>query len=506
MEETFGINNVTLVDGQPRLLGLRELLQIYVDHRIEVVRRRSEFRRRKRQDRLHLVDGLMIALLNIDEVIQVIRTSDDASSAKDRLMTVFDLSEIQAQYILDTPLRRLTRYDRLELEREREKLQGEIAELTAILESESRLREVVSGELASVAERFADPRRTVLLEGTGAPRTAAVPLEVADDPCLVLLSSTGLVARTPISTAERDPGDLFSTAAPAGQGGPAAGPRSAHDTVASSVAATVRGSIGVVTSAGRLIRVGALEIPALPPSAHSPSLAGGAPVTEFVALQPGETVVGLAAPDAAGAGLALGTAAGVVKRVAPDYPGSSSEFEVISLKPGDRVVGAVQLTTEDCDLVFIGTDAQLLRFPAAAVRPQGRAAGGMAGIRLTARATVAWFGAIGAGPAGPGAGEPVVVTVAGSTGALPGTGAETVKVTPYQEYPSKGRATGGVRCHRFLKGEDTLVLAWAGPGPARGATNAGVPVDLPEPDGRRDGSGARIRQPLASLGGQAPPT
>ena len=124
MEETFGINNVALVDGQPRVLGLRELLQIYVDHRIEVVRRRSEFRRRKRADRLHLVDGLLIALLNIDEVIQVIRTSDDAAQAKDRLMSVFDLSEIQAQYILDTPLRRLTRYDRLELERERENLQA----------------------------------------------------------------------------------------------------------------------------------------------------------------------------------------------------------------------------------------------------------------------------------------------------------------------------------------------------------------------------------------------
>ena len=119
MEETFGINNVALVDGQPRVLGLRELLQIYVDHRIEVVRRRTAFRRAKRADRMHLVDGLIIALLNIDEVIQVIRASDDAAAAKERLMSVFDLTEIQAQYILDTPLRRLTRFDRLELERER---------------------------------------------------------------------------------------------------------------------------------------------------------------------------------------------------------------------------------------------------------------------------------------------------------------------------------------------------------------------------------------------------
>jgi DNA gyrase subunit A len=505
MEETFGINNVALVDGQPRLLGLRELLQIYVDHRIEVTRRRTEFRRRKREDRLHLVDGLMIALLNIDEVIQVIRGSDNAAAAKERLMSVFDLSEIQAAYILDTPLRRLTRYDRLELEREAETLRAEIEELTAILESESRLREVVSGELASVAERFADPRRTVLLEGTGAPRTAAVPLEVADDPCQVLLSSSGLIARMPIDLAERNmPAGPPPAAGPPGRGGPGAGPRAAHDVVVSSVRTTARGALGVVTSHGRLIRVSALEIPALPPSANSPSLAGGAPVTEFVALASGESVAGLAAPDVAGAGLALGTASGVVKRVAPDYPGSSQEFEVISLKPGDRVVGAVQLPSEDYDLVFITTDAQLLKFSAAAVRPQGRAAGGMAGIRLSPRASVAWFGAVGTGP-GAGDGEPVVVTVAGSTRALPGTGAATVKVTPYREYPPKGRATGGVRCHRFLKGEDTLVLAWAGPGPARGATDAGVPVDLPAADGRRDGSGTRIRRPVTALGGLAPP-
>src|SRR6185312_14014718 len=198
MEETFGINNVALVDGQPRVLGLREMLQIYVDHRIEVIRRRSEFRRRKRADRL------LIALLNIDEVIQVIRSSDDSAQAKERLMSVFDLSEIQAQYILDTPLRRLTRYDRLELERERETLQAEIAELTAILESPDRLRGLVSSELADVAKRFADP------------------LEVADDPCLVLLSSAGLVARTATTVPDRADGQPGATAA---------GPRAAHDAI-----------------------------------------------------------------------------------------------------------------------------------------------------------------------------------------------------------------------------------------------------------------------------------
>jgi DNA gyrase subunit A len=524
MEETFGINNVALVDGQPRVLGLRELLSIYVDHRIDVVRRRCEFRRRKRADRLHLVDGLLIALLNIDEVIQVIRASDDSAQAKERLMSVFDLSEIQAQYILDTPLRRLTRYDRLELERERETLQREIAELTAILESETKLRRLVSSELGDVAKRFASPRRTVLLEGSGKARTAAVPLEVADDPCLVLLSSAGLIART----ATRPPGDPAAGAADGtldsaaldsgrdagGAAGAAAGPRAAHDVIIATAATTARGTTAVVTSQGRLIRIGVLEIPALPPSAHSPALAGGAPIAEFVSLEAGETVVGLAAPDGSAGGLALGTAGGVVKRVAPDYPANATEFEVISLKEGDRVVGAVQLSSEDTDLVFITTDAQLLRFAAAAVRPQGRAAGGMAGIRLSAGAAVVWFGAVpdpaagpgtGPGAAGGAAGDAVVVTVAGSSRALPGTAAATVKVTPFQEYPAKGRATGGVRCHRFLKDEDMLVLAWAGPAPARAATDAGVPVYLPDADGRRDGSGERIRQGLAALGGTAPP-
>jgi DNA gyrase subunit A len=507
MEETFGINNVALVDGQPRVLGLRELLSIYVDHRLEVIRRRTEFRRRKRADRLHLVDGLLIALLNIDEVIQVIRASDDSAQAKERLMSVFDLSEIQAQYILDTPLRRLTRYDRLELERERETLQREIAELTAILESEARLRELVSSELGEVAERFASPRRTVLLEGSGKARTAAVPLEMADDPCLILLSSAGLIAR--IATQPGEPGDGTLDAAARDSAGPAAadaGPRAAHDVIISTAATTARGTTAVVTSQGRLIRVGVLEIPALPPGAHSPSLAGGAPIAEFVSLEAGETVVGLAAPDGTPGGLALGTATGVVKRVAPDYPANATEFEVISLKDGDRVVGAVQLAGEDTDLVFITSDAQLLRFRAEAVRPQGRAAGGMAGIRLAAGAAVTWFGAVPDSAAGPGTGaaeDAVVVTVAGSSRALPGTAAATVKVTPYQEYPAKGRATGGVRCHRFLRGEDTLVLAWAGPGPARAATDAGVPVYLPDADGRRDGSGERIRQGLAALGGIA---
>src|SRR5690606_28710319 len=130
-------------------------------------------------------------------------------------------------------------------------------------------------------------------------------------------------------------------------------------------------------------------------------------------------------------------------------------------------------------------------FPASAVRPQGRSGGGVAGIKLGAGRRVAYFGAV------PSA-EAVVVTVAGSGDALPGTDAGTIKVTPFREYPGKGRATGGVRCHRFLKGEDTLLFAWAGPTPAIAAADSGAPVDLPDADGRRDGSGSPAAQPITA--------
>ena len=446
----------------------------------------------------------MIALLDIDEVIQVIRSSDDAAEAKSRLTTIFDLSEIQAQYILDTPLRRLTRYDRLELEREQETLRTEIAELTEILSSDARLREVVGGEMADLAKKFGTPRRTVLLEG-GAAVTSAVPLEVADDPCVVVLSATGLLARFPVPEDQDHPERARGDSQPQPD-------RAAHDIVASAVSATARGTIGAVTSAGRMIRLSVLEIPALPPNDAAPSLSGGHPVTEFAALEPGETVLALATAEEAGSGVALGTASGVVKRVLPDYPANRDEFELITLKEGDRVVGAVQLTGEDAELVFVTTDAQLLRFPAVSVRPQGRPAVGMAGIRLSEGASVVWFGAIGApgapDPAASGAAQPlsgaadetVVVTVAGRAGALPGASAASVKVTPFAEYPPKGRATGGVRCQRFLKGEDRLVMAWVGPGPALGATERGVPVDLSGMRGRRDGSGTPLTRQLAHIG------
>ena len=492
LEESFAINNVALVDGQPRTLGLRELLTVWVDHRVTVVRRRSAYRLARRLDRLHLVEGLLVAILDIDEVIQVIRTSDDAETARTRLQSVFDLSPAQAEYILELRLRRLTRFSRVELEREQTELAAEIGRLQALLADEALLRTAVSDEMAEVAAAHGTPRRTILLEsagGTVVPRTPtsrasapAAPLEIVDTPCWALLSGTGLVART-------------ASPAPPARGADD-GSRHRHDALAAAVPTSARADLGAVTSHGRVVRFSALDLPALPPTEAAPSLSGGVPVGEIVVLERGERVVGLTPLDPAGAPLALGTAQGMVKRVLPaELVTTKDAWDVIALKDGDEVVGAAVAADGD-ELVLISSDSSLLHFAASAVRPQGRAAGGMAGIALAAGRQAVAFAVIGADAAA----DTVVVTVAGSSSALPGTETGSAKVTPYDRYPGKGRATGGVRAQRFLKGEDTLLLAWVGPGPARAVGSGGQAITLPAPDDRRDGSGTPLPAPVHAIG------
>jgi DNA gyrase subunit A len=185
-----------------------------------------------------------------------------------------------------------------------------------------------------------------------------------------------------------------------------------------------------------------------------------------------------------------------VKRVNPEVL-AKDEWEVIRLDDGDEVVGATELATGTETLCFITSDGQLLHFGADGVRPQGRSGGGIAGVRVAAGERVVWFGAV--DPEAPEGS--VVVTASGSSTSLPGTEPGALKVTPFSEYPAKGRATGGVRCHRFLKGEDALILAWAGTAPARAAAASGAPVDLSPATGRRDGSGTPGSQPIVAVAG-----
>lgn len=487
LEDGFGINNVALVGGSPRTLGLRELLDVYVQHRLDVVTRRSQYRLARRKERLHLVEGLLIAILDIDEVIQVIRTSDDSEAARNRLRDVFDLSEVQAEYILELRLRRLTKFSRMELEAERDQLLADIAALEELLASDERLRAQVALELTEVSDKFATPRRTLLTEADapvkGGRKAAVDPesLQIADSPCRVLLSTTGRLIRVDIPTSE-----LGIVRVPK---------RSKHDAVRSAVVSTVRGQIGAITSTGRVLRLSPVDVPAVPPAAVR--LDAGVRVTDFLALTKGETVVAIV--DLSGASsdsLAIGTAHGVVKRVVagawPDKP----EFVAIGLKPGDHVVGAAQAPESD-DLVFISSNAQLLRFPASVVRAQGLPAGGVAGMALADGASVIWFGSVARSD------DAVVATVSTTSTALPGTDSGRAKVSALSEFPAKGRATQGVRAHAFLKGEDGLTVGWAGIAPPHAVGTDGAARTLPDWLSKRDGSGAPLEDVIGSIGGSA---
>ena len=571
LQDNFAMNNVALVEGRPHTMGLKEMLQVWVDHRRVVIRRRSEYRKKKALERLHLVEGLLLAMLDIDEVIQVIRTSDDADAAKSRLMVVFDLDEVQAQYILDLRLRRLTKMNRIELEAERDDLKKRIEELTRILASAEALDQVVTDEMDEAVAKWGSPRRTVLLDAdpdgtltpvvaqgagasgvsksaleavkaattissaeadvaaaaaaakkTGEQSTLTGALKIEDEPCVVMMSATGLIARTTPSAM-----DVFNARSTSDE-------RLRDDQITTIFETSTRATYGLVTSAGRLVLAHVVDLPALP-AAATLSLKGGVQADELIGMTEstdpirGERVITAIAMEQPTSGktsakdesedggaaeakplpsLAIGTRNGVIKRWNREAPTTMDSWPVIDLKDGDEVVFAA-VAEDDDRLVFISSDSSLLTFEAKNVRPQGRTAGGMAGIKLAKGARVAAFNVVPAGKvawtyeegengltSGSGA---VVLTVAGDSDALPGTENGAAKVTPLEMYPTKGRATGGVRSQRFLKGQNTLILAWAGLYPLHASTSAGSPVELPKPDMRRDSSGVDLASPIAFI-------
>lgn len=554
LQDNFTINNVALVNGRPHTMGLKEMLQVWVDHRRVVIRRRSEFRRKKALERLHLVEGLLLAMVDIDEVIQVIRSSDDAEAAKTKLIAVFDLDEIQAQYILDLRLRRLTKMSRIELEAERDDLKRRIEELERILASDEALDGVVIDEMDDAVAKYGTPRRTVLLdedeEGNLTPvvahgddgvsanamaaaraaatvssaaadvaaaakaakkagdeNAAASALQIDDEPCAVMLSATGLIARTSEDAVERWENRSASDG------------RAKDDQIVSMFRTSTRSSYGLVTSAGRLVLAHVVELPKV--SADGPlSVTGGVKAEELLGMTEntdpirGERVIAaIDMPSTDDDGqlvpLALGTRNGVVKRWNRESPTTMDSWSVIDLKDDDEVLAAAEARDED-RLVFVSTDSSLLTFEAKNVRPQGRTAGGMAGIRLAEGCSAAAFAVV---PDGKvtwnyeegenglfSASGAVVLTVAGDSEALLGTENGAAKVTPLEMYPTKGRGTGGVRSQRFLKGQDTLILAFVGAYPLHASTQSGAPVELPKPDMRRDGSGTDLSAPIAVVG------
>ncbi|MEN9749906.1 MAG: hypothetical protein RL149_984 [Actinomycetota bacterium] len=476
MEDSFGINNVALVDGRPATLGLRDMLNVYLAHRIIVTKRRTANRLGKREARLHLIEGLLIAVLNIDEVIQVIRTSDEVDEARTKLRQVFDLSELQAEYILELRLRRLTKFSQIELESEKKQLLDEIKELKRILATKEALHEVVSNELAEVAEKYGDARRTTLVSDfeevkpVAVAKIAGMDAQLADSPSIVRVTTSSLISRV----------DTDELSVVVGS------KRKRHDAVSTRIKTSTRSDIGFVTSTGRVIRIHVADIPAV----NDPTdLASGAKASDFLGLAKKERLLhAFELNDTAE--LAVGTKFGTVKRVSPEWP-AKNEFEVISLKTGDELVGACA-AKDSQEFIFVTNDAQLLRFKVDTVRPQGRGASGVAGINLGKDASAIYFNAVDA--------ESVVVTAANNSSALAGTDPGSAKVSELSEFPAKGRATGGVRAQKFIRNEDQLYFAWAGPADALVATIDGKPIDLDLELSKRDASGTKIASTIGAIG------
>ena len=450
LEESFSINTIALVDGRPRTLTLIELLQLYLDHRFDVVQRRTRHRLSKAEARAHIVEGLIIALDAIDEVVAIIRASKTAEAAKGKLVRTFKLSDTQATHILDMQLRRLTSMEVSSLKAELKELRARIADLADLLSSRPRQSQMISDELGAVAAKVGLPRRSRITTQVDDVSPAA---PVEDEPTVVTLSASGLVGR---------------------DGAPAGRKPSRGDVLISRVATSTAAEVGVVTADGRLCRA---LVAGLPPVEGR---SRGGQASEFFTLSGAEPVA-LVALSPGAPGLVLVTRRGVVKRVSgEELSATKDQAPVMTLKePGDALVAALALPAAAGDgeaqqaVALVSSCARLLRFPLASVREQGRAAGGVAGMRLEEGSSVLAAGLV--------ASDAQVVTV---------TDAGRVKVTPVLEYPEKGRGGGGVRCHKLLKGEERLALAFVGASPLAFAGSSRA--DLSGCAGRRDASGTLL--------------
>jgi len=420
LETSFGIQNLALVNGQPKYVSLSEMLNIFVDHRRNVVTRRTEFRLRKKEARLHLVKGLMLILADIDKAIKIIRAAENAASAKTALEAEFKVDDIQSEYVLSLQLRRLTKYDTLELQTENDTLTKEIAELNKILNSTETLNKVLLSELDEVLKTVGDERKTEISDAVIDAKTETSSGKLEEEPNAVeetlYLNVKGMIEKEHVK-----------------------------NNIASKIKFT--SSFIGITKDGQAHR-----------------------------MRKGDQYPGLIAivPDMNYKGnIIVGTKDGIVKIVTPEYPTRQDDFPIIKLAPKDEIIGATWVeTTENIQGVFITEEANLLTFPISKINPQGRNAGGVAGISLPEGKKALAFNAV--------TPEAYVTTWTGVT----------VKTTPVNLYPVKGRGGKGMRCHKFLKGETELKYAKIAYNPVGYAGAKKAP--LPEPTDKRDGSGTKI--------------
>jgi DNA gyrase subunit A len=370
LQSTFGINMLALVDGEPRLLSLKRLLQIFIDHRMDVITRRSQFELEKAKHRAHILEGLLIALANLDEVIKTIRNSPDSEVAKERLMSRFKLSDIQAQAILDMQLRRLSQLEREKIEDEHKALMERIEYLEDLLAHPKKILALIREDLDEVNKKYSDKRRTLIAGGN---------LEdlneedlVSDVPALVTITRNGYIKRT-------QPGN-YRTQARGGKGVIGQAVKD-EDEIDMLIPCRALHTLLFFSDRGKVYSERVYEL------AESGRTDKGTPIVNLLTLEPNERITtAVAVPDFKAAEyIVVATAKGRVKRMA------LSDFEsvrvsgliAINLDEGDEL-GWARLTSGNDELIMVTTGGNALRASEKDFRPMGRSARGVIGIKLNA--------------------------------------------------------------------------------------------------------------------------
>ena len=428
LEDTFSINNVALVDGVPKTLNLAQLVHFYVEHQLEVIERRSQFRLEKAEARAHILRGLLIALDNIDEVVRIIRASANVDDARAALMENFEFSEVQANHILDMPLRRLTALETNKLREELAELELTIAYLEYLLANEPKRRALIATELQEVRHKFADARRSHIIPDLG-----SMSLEdlIADEELVVSMSAAGYI-KSVLSKAYRIQGR-------GGRGVRGAGLRE-DDVVTHLLHTTAHAYLLFFTNRGKVYRIRAHEIP------RQDRTAKGVLIQSVLPLEPDEIVEAVidTRDYETNRYLVMFTKAGQVKKSRfSDYDSRNQVLVAINLKDDDEVVAVFQ-TNGESDLMIFTRNGQGIRFVQDEVRPTGRASQGVRGIRLRAGDSV-----VGAAIAA--AADDVLFLTEGGFG----------KRTRLSDFPVKHRGGLGVKAIKIVSTRGSLATARA---------------------------------------------
>jgi DNA gyrase subunit A len=431
LQDSFGAIMLALVDGVPRTLNLAELIGYYVDHQIDVVTRRTRYELRRAEERDHIVQGLLIALQNLDAVIKIIRGSQDAEEARGKLMKQFKLSEIQANHILDMPLRRLTRLAREELEKEHKELLATIRRLNALLKDPKKIRALIKEEMLEIKKKFADPRRTAIKADEG-----ELDLEdlIAEEDVVITVSRAGYVKRQPVENFRRQ-----------GRGGKGIRGSSLkeEDVVKDVFTTTTHHWLLFFTSRGKVYRVKVHEVPDASRTARG-TYAANLPGVSITGDEKVQAVIDLK-EYSEGRYLLFATRKGMVKKTPlPEYDSPRTGLAAINLHPGDELID-VRLTDGKDDVFLVSRKGQTIRFRESLVRPMGRQTAGVIGMRLAEDDEVIALGVASEGE------EMISVTQHGYG-----------KRTPLKDYPGKGRGGKGVIGHSLTKKTGLLAGAFVG--------------------------------------------